>query len=77
MKSEQIYFDPQICLLETANCIIRKLYETSCSELSDKYYQMRALLLESLRRSQEDDGNMSPMYYGINIIPTHIIVCIL
>ena len=61
LKSEQIHFDPQICLLETANYMITKLYETSCSELHDKYYQMRTLLLESLRRSQEDDEDMPPM----------------
>ena len=41
--------------------MITKSYETSCSELHDKYYQMRALLLESLRRSQEDDEDMPPM----------------
>ena len=61
LKRGQIRFDPQICLLETANYIILNLYETSCSELHDKYYQMRALLLERLRRPQEDDENMSPM----------------
>ena len=54
LESEQIHFDYQIDLLNKANYILTKLYETSNRELKKEYCEMRELLLNNLERIRDE-----------------------
>ena len=53
-ESEEIHFDYQFDLLNKANYVLKRLYETSNEELKKGYYEMRELILNNLERIQDD-----------------------
>ena len=54
LVSGEIHFDYQFDLLNKANYILMRLYETSNEELKKEYYEMRELILNNLERIQDD-----------------------
>ena len=54
LESDEIHFDFQLNLLNKANYILTRLYETDNSELKKEYYKMRRLFLDNLQRIQDD-----------------------
>ena len=54
LESGGIHFDYQFDLLNKANFILTRLYETSIEELKKEYYEMRDLILNNLERIQND-----------------------
>ena len=57
LESEEIHFDYQFKLLEKTNYILTRLYETCNEELKKDYYEMRGLILNNLKRIQDDKDN--------------------
>ena len=47
LESGEIHFDYQFDLLNKANYILVRLYETSNEELKKEHYEMRRLILQS------------------------------
>ena len=56
IESDEIHFDYQFDLLNKANYILTRLYETTNKELKSEYYKMRKLLLDNLERIQDDEN---------------------
>ena len=54
LESDEIHFDFQLNLLNKANYILTRLYETDNSELKKEYYKMRRLFLDNLQRIQDN-----------------------
>ena len=54
LESEEIHFDYQFDLLNKTNYILTKLYETCNKELKIEYCEMRELILNNLKRIQDD-----------------------
>ena len=54
LESGEIHFDYQFVLLNKANYILARLYETTNEELKKEYYEMGELILNNLERIQND-----------------------
>ena len=54
LQSEEIHFDYQFDLPNKTNYILTRLYETGNKELKKEYYEMRQLILNNLKRIQDD-----------------------
>ena len=57
VESGKIRFDYQFPLLNKANYILTRLYETNNEQLKKEYYEMRELVLDNLERIQDDKDN--------------------
>ena len=53
LESGEIHFDYQFNLLNKANYILTRLYETSNEELKKDYYEVRELILNNSERIKD------------------------